>query len=126
MDVADIEAHILRNFDNDPDVWYKSEDAKALLAEASQLAWRTLMWSQELHEKYGGAPLAPGARVPSGAGVSSVATKPEPGTRFLKTVWTGIPGRTAEPCLVCGKRWGRHSAGESHCPNPEHPWNQEL
>jgi hypothetical protein len=67
MDVADIEAHIKRNFDNDPDVWYKSEDAKAILNEASQLAWRALMWSQELHERYGGAPLAPGASLPSKA-----------------------------------------------------------
>ena len=63
-DVADIEAHILRNMDNDPKVWYQSEDAKALLAEVSQLAWRALMWSQELHERYGGAPLAPGAKLP--------------------------------------------------------------
>ena len=46
-------------------LWYTSEDAKALLNEASQLAWRALIWSQELHEKYGGAPLAPGARLPS-------------------------------------------------------------
>lgn len=66
-DVADIEAHIKRNFDNDPKVWYKSEDAQALLTEVSQLAWRALMWSQELHERYGGAPLAPGAVEPSGA-----------------------------------------------------------
>jgi len=63
MDIADIEAHIKRNFDNDPEVWYKSEDARALLNEASQLSWRSLIWSQELHEKYGGAPLAPGARL---------------------------------------------------------------
>jgi len=67
MDVADIEAHIKRNFDNDPEVWYKSEDAKALLTEVSQLAWRALIWSQELHERYGGAPLAPGARLPTEA-----------------------------------------------------------
>jgi hypothetical protein len=67
VDAADIEAHIIRNFDKDPDVWYKSEDAKALLNEVSQLAWRALMWSQELHERYGGAPLAPGARLPSSA-----------------------------------------------------------
>lgn len=67
MDAADIIAYIERNFDNDPDVWYKSEDAKALLNEVSQLAWRALIWSQELHEKFGGAPLAPGARLPSPA-----------------------------------------------------------
>jgi hypothetical protein len=67
MDVNDIIAYIERNYDNDHDVWYKSDDAKVLLNEVSQLAWRALIWSQELHEKYGGAPLAPGARLPSPA-----------------------------------------------------------
>lgn len=33
-----------------------------LLAEANALVWRSCIWSQELHETYGGAPLAPGAR----------------------------------------------------------------
>ena len=70
VDAADIEAHIIRNFDKDPDVWYKSEDARALLNEVSQLAWRALMWSQEQHERYGGAPLAPGAKLPSQAAVT--------------------------------------------------------
>lgn len=65
LDVNDILAHIERNYNNDPQVWYTPEDAKQLLSEVSQLAWRSLMWSQELHEKYGGAPLAPGARLPS-------------------------------------------------------------
>lgn len=35
----------------------------AILAEANALAWRALALSQELHEQYGGAPLAPGARL---------------------------------------------------------------
>lgn len=35
-----------------------------ILAEANALAWRALALSQELHEKYGGAPLAPGAGLP--------------------------------------------------------------
>lgn len=35
-----------------------------VLTEASQLAWRALAYSQELHEKFG-APLAPGALVAS-------------------------------------------------------------
>jgi hypothetical protein len=87
MDVADIEAHIKRNFDSDPEVWYKSEDAKALLNEVSRLAWRALIWSQELHERYGGAPLAPGARLPSSATnivASGWATGPgiEPGDKI--------------------------------------------
>jgi hypothetical protein len=85
MDIADIEAHIKRNFDNDPEVWYKSDDAKALLNEASQLAWRALIWSQELHEKYGGAPLAPGARLPTNAvesGWADANVKINPGDKI--------------------------------------------
>lgn len=38
-------------------------DIEAALAEANALAWRALALSQKLHEKIGGAPLAPGARV---------------------------------------------------------------
>jgi hypothetical protein len=40
---------------------------EALLTEVGQFAWRAVIWSQELHEKYGGAPLAPGARLPQPA-----------------------------------------------------------
>lgn len=36
----------------------------AILDEANALCWRALAWSQELHECYGGAPLAPGASGP--------------------------------------------------------------
>jgi hypothetical protein len=36
-----------------------------ILTEANALAWRALALSQELHEVYGGAPLAPGARLPA-------------------------------------------------------------
>lgn len=35
--------------------------SQAILDEASQMAWRALALSQELHEKFG-APMAPGAR----------------------------------------------------------------
>lgn len=35
-----------------------------LLGEARQLAWRALALSQELEERFGGAPLAPAARLP--------------------------------------------------------------
>jgi hypothetical protein len=62
MDVADIVAGIERD---DPVITRLHPDVPALLIEASQLAWRALIWSQELHEKYGGAPLAPGARLPT-------------------------------------------------------------
>lgn len=59
MDVADLEAFIERSELNQPTAMAE------ILVEASQLAWRALMWSQELHEKYGVAPLAPGARLPT-------------------------------------------------------------
>lgn len=59
-DVADIEAFIKRA---DPKCCPELIDA--LLDEANQLSWRSLALSQELHEKYGRAPLAPGARLPT-------------------------------------------------------------
>jgi len=46
-------------------------DSEALLTEANALAWRALALSQELHERYGAAPLAPAARLePAGASLS--------------------------------------------------------
>jgi len=66
MDVADIEAAIERRGVPYSDGCDEGNAAckAAILNEVSQLTWRALMWSQELHEKYGGAPLAPGARLP--------------------------------------------------------------
>jgi hypothetical protein len=66
VDVADIKASIDRReipFSKACDD-AQAERVKALLSEASQLVWRAVLLSQELHEKYGGAPLAPGARLP--------------------------------------------------------------
>lgn len=40
----------------------ESINKEQILEEVSQMAWRTLALSQELHEKLGGAPLAPGAK----------------------------------------------------------------
>ena len=40
--------------------------ADAVLYEANALAWRALALSQELHERFAGAPLAPAAREPEG------------------------------------------------------------
>jgi hypothetical protein len=58
MDIADMQAR---------KVVHTTEETAALLTEANALAWRALALSQELHEKYGGAPLAPGARLPAAA-----------------------------------------------------------
>jgi hypothetical protein len=66
VDVADIEAALKRQdipIDKGDDS-ARAAVVEALLTEASQLAWRALMWSQELHERYGNAPLAPGAVPP--------------------------------------------------------------
>lgn len=37
------------------------ECKRRILDEVDQATWRVLAWSQAMHEKYGGAPLAPGA-----------------------------------------------------------------
>lgn len=60
LDVADIIAWLERTAELGT-----ADERYALLTEVSQLVWRAALWSQELHEKYGGAPLAPGARLPS-------------------------------------------------------------
>lgn len=59
IDVADFEAAIQR--ENPSGATYNARLAADLLNEADQLAWRALALSQEFHEKYGGAPLAPNA-----------------------------------------------------------------
>lgn len=61
-DIHDIEAWIERacgdEFQPPPEV------VAMLLSEANANSWRALALSQELHERYGGAPLAPRARLP--------------------------------------------------------------
>lgn len=52
-DVADLIASLERGENPDPE---------KILEEVSSLAWRALAYSQTLHEKYDGAPLAPGAK----------------------------------------------------------------
>lgn len=59
MDMQDMLASIPRGVE---DVYAFQ---RALLVEANALAWRALALSQELHEKYAGAPLAPAARLPA-------------------------------------------------------------
>lgn len=58
LDMSDIEAEIERSPERSAD------EVAALMSEADALCWRALAWSQELHERYGGAPLAPGASGP--------------------------------------------------------------
>ncbi len=87
MDVADIEAYIQRN-DHEFDPRKYNDDynvVQELLDEASALAWRALIWSQELHERYGEAPLAPGAVLPS------PAEQPPESDKFVASDVPGLP-----------------------------------
>lgn len=59
MDLNDILARVEREY---PPEVHAQADEDAILGEANALAWRALALSQELHERFGGAPLAPGAR----------------------------------------------------------------
>lgn len=58
MDLRDMLAQVDRGCSMEP-----YDFQAALLNEANALAWRALALSQLLHEKYGGAPLAPAARL---------------------------------------------------------------
>lgn len=58
VDLADLRARYLRGDPLD-DALIDHDD---ILEEADALAWRALALSQELHEIYADAPLAPGAR----------------------------------------------------------------
>lgn len=51
---------LMTAFDRGPEV----VDLKMLADELDQLMWRTALFCQEAHEKYLGAPLAPGAGLP--------------------------------------------------------------
>lgn len=54
---------IVRHLIDLADMEASDASVRLLLTEVNALAWRALALSQELHEKYGGAPLAPGARL---------------------------------------------------------------
>jgi hypothetical protein len=54
---------LIRHFFDFQDALAAGDTATALV-EADSIAWRALALSQELHEGYAGAPLAPAARLP--------------------------------------------------------------
>jgi hypothetical protein len=53
LDIQDLEAQIERN---------PGLSSEKLLFEVDQFMWRAALYSQMMHEKYGGAPMAPGAK----------------------------------------------------------------
>lgn len=58
MDIRDYEAAFSRMVGGPTPV-----EVQLILDEANALAWRAMEVSQKIHEKYGGAPLAPAARL---------------------------------------------------------------
>lgn len=60
------------NFEEKAEVVENLPIEEAILIECNALAWRSLATSQELHEKLGGAPLAPAARLEPEVGPSLV------------------------------------------------------
>lgn len=91
MDLRDL----LAKLERDPQVQPITHEM--ILAEANALAWRALALSQELHERFGGAPLAPAARLqPS----EEIAGDPEP-----KTTRVTEP-KAASCCSWCLARIG--------------------
>lgn len=67
-------------------------DMKALADEIDQLAWRALALSQELHEKYLGAPLAMGAKLP--------AATPGVAEQAMRVVGVDADGGVLKDCPV--------------------------
>jgi hypothetical protein len=55
MDAGDIEAAFKRN-----EISFQ-EARDLILEEANSAMWRVSAWSQDLHERFGGAPMAPAA-----------------------------------------------------------------
>lgn len=56
---------IVRHLVDVSDLIAAKAPAEQILHEADQMVWRALAFSQELHEQIGGAPLAPGAKLPT-------------------------------------------------------------
>ena len=63
VDIADLEAWLARADKRVTPAEFYAGRVAASLDEANALAWRALAYAQELHERFGGAPLAPGARI---------------------------------------------------------------
>ena len=61
-DISDLQAIVRRSVPGYAPA--EADVAHLIIAEARALAWRALALSQELHERYAGAPLAPAARLP--------------------------------------------------------------
>lgn len=94
-DSEDIQVEFERRAETPP----SQAELDQLREEVDQLMWRTALYVQQVHEKYFGAPLAPGARLP--------AAEPKQGS--VKVVCGDVALRGA---AVCDKPPG-HDNGHS-------------
>ncbi len=103
-DVQDIEAALERGAERSP------ENLKQLREELGQLMWRTALYVQEAAEKYLGAPLAPGARLPAPPPDLGQCRSTTPGFR-----WTGerLEAHGEVRCGLVDGHSGKHSNGSS-------------
>lgn len=91
-DIGDIKAAIRRGE-------VQVDDVRAmLLAEANALSWRSLALSQEIHEEFGGAPLAPAARLPGKSVTFTDITE----TSQSELTHVGPPASRKPKCPICG------------------------
>ena len=67
MDLQDYLAHVERTFHP-----LTAEEKRQILDEVDALFWRAGILSQEIHEKFDDAPLAPGAKIPASSLASPV------------------------------------------------------
>jgi len=101
MDVSDIVAAFERMAPMGP----TPDQRKQLMDEVDQLFWRAGAFSQELHEKYDFAPLAPGAKLPESSNLikgeknQAYSVVQLPGARQIcQYCGADVTGRTAHHC----------------------------
>lgn len=115
MDIRDLEAHKARVIMT---VAQEAEFAQTIMDEANALAWRAMEVSQKIHEKYGGAPLAPAARLtpePPTQGISP-AMRDKVEAPYLRASLRGLSAAEgAVPPELRGEGGGGLSATSDIC-----------
>lgn len=94
---------ILRHLIDIQDLESQDAPRELILAEADCLAWRALALAQELYERHGAAPFAPGARLPVPAGVL-VEVDDKSDATLIATACSTNAGKTPNAKLPEGYR----------------------
>lgn len=100
MDMNDILAHLDRTW-KPVEEWrgdaIPAATVQTLLEEADALVWRSAAWSQELYETFGGAPLAPAARLPTSEPESVIGNSLLDGSSCFKPCYVANCSRSRQP-----------------------------